>query len=151
MNKAFVREPDDTGQSTCPRCRSLGVAVHEATLAAHLQPAALEELADPAWFCPFPTCPVAYFDLFERVATVDSFIKPVYPKDPTAPICPCFGFAADEIEKDLAEGGVRRTRALVEKAKGPEAHCSTASPTGQSCVAEVQRYYMQRREGNRQE
>lgn len=145
MNKAFVREPDDTGQAYCPRCRSLGVAVPEATLAAHLRPEALKELADTAWFCPFPTCEVAYFDLFERVATVDALRQPAYPKDPTAPICACFGFTTDEIDEDIAEGGVRRTRALVEKSKTPEAHCSTASPSGQCCVAEVQRYYMKHR------
>ena len=144
MNKAFVREPDDNGQAYCPRCQSLGVAVHEATLAAHLKPEALEELADTAWFCPFPTCPVAYFDVFERVATLEALLKSVYPKDASKPICPCFGFTTDEIEQDLAEGGVRRTRELVEKAKGPDARCSMESPTGQSCVAEVQRYYMKR-------
>lgn len=145
MNKAFVREPEDTGQAYCPRCRSLGIAVQEATLTAQLKPEALAELSDTAWFCPFPTCEVAYFDLFERVATIDKLVAPVYPKDPQAPICPCFGFTTDEIEADLAENGVQRTRALVARAKSAEARCQTASPTGQSCVAEVQRYYMKRR------
>lgn len=145
MNKAFVREPEDTGQAYCPRCRSLGIAVQEATLTAQLKPEAVSELADTAWFCPFPTCEVAYFDLFERVATIDKLNAPVYPKDPQAPICPCFGFTTDEIEADLAENGVQRTRALVARAKTAEARCQTASPTGQSCVAEVQRYYMKRR------
>lgn len=147
MNKAFVREPEDTGQAFCPRCRSLGIAVQEATLVAHLKAEALNDLADTAWFCSFPTCEVAYFDLFDRVATIDKLVRPVYPKDPQAPICPCFGFTTDEIEADLAEGGVQRTRALVEKAKSSTAHCSMASPTGQSCIAEVQRYYMKRRGG----
>jgi hypothetical protein len=147
MNKAFVREPDDTGQAYCPRCRSLGVAVQETTLVAHLRPDALEELADTAWFCPFPTCQVAYFDVFERAVTVDALVKPVYPKDPTAPICPCFGFTTDEIDQDIAEGSVQRTRTLVEQAKSAAAHCSTASPSGQCCVAEVQRYYMKHRGG----
>lgn len=145
MNKAFVREPDDTGAAYCPRCQSLGIAVQEPTLAAHLKPEALEELASTAWFCSFASCPVAYFDLFERVATVDELRAAVYPKDPAAPICPCFGFTTDEIDRDLAEGTVARTRALVETAKSAAARCATASPSGQSCVAEVQRYYMKRR------
>jgi hypothetical protein len=145
MNKAFVREPDDTGQAYCPRCRSLGVAVQEPTLVAQLSAEAIKELSDTAWFCPFPSCDVAYFDMFERVATVGALRAPVYPKDPDAPICPCFGFTTDEIEEDLADGGVERTRALVARAKSAEARCSAASPTGQSCVAEVQRYYMRRR------
>lgn len=147
MNKAFVREPEDTGNAYCPRCRSLGISVREETMAAQLRPEAQEQLGDVAWFCPFPTCEVAYFDLFERVVTVDALIRPVYPKNSEAPLCPCFGFTAEDIEQDLAEGGVARTRALVEKSKTAEAHCVTASPTGHSCVAEVQRYYMQRRGG----
>ena len=36
MNKAFVREPDDTGAGHCPRCGSLGIAVGAETLAAQL-------------------------------------------------------------------------------------------------------------------
>lgn len=147
MNKAFVREPDDTGNAYCPRCQSLGIAVQEVTLAAHLQPDALESLASTAWFCPFTTCDVAYFDVFERVATVNDLLCSVFPKDPSAPICPCFDFTTDEIDCDLAEGTVDRTRALVTKAKSNAARCLTASPTGQSCIAEVQRYYMKRRGG----
>jgi hypothetical protein len=145
MNKAFVREPDDTGIAHCPRCQSLGIAVQEATLAAQLKPAALEELASTAWFCPFASCSVAYFDIFERVATVDDLMRPVFPKDPAAPICPCFQFTTDEIDRDLAEGTVERTRALVAKSKCEDARCATASPSGRSCAAEVQRYYMKRR------
>ena len=144
MNKAFVREPEDTGQAYCPRCSSLGIPVTETTLEAQLTTVAASELASTAWFCPFPNCEVAYFDLFERVALQDALQRPAYPKDPAAPICPCFGFTTEEIEKDLEEGGVRRTKAHVERAK--QSHdCLTKSPTGQSCIAEVQRYYMKRR------
>ena len=146
MNKAFVREPDDDGRAYCPRCRSLGVAVQEATLAVQLKPEALDDLADTAWFCPFPTCEVAYFDQFDRVALTDALLKPVYPKDPRAPICPCFDFRTEAIDQDIADGGVARTRAVVEKAKTAAAHCATASPTGQSCIAEVQGYYMKHRD-----
>jgi hypothetical protein len=147
MNKAFVRDPDDTGLAYCPRCQSLGTAVQHTTLAAHLKPAALEELACTAWFCPFPSCPVAYFDVFERVATVDELLHPVFPKDSAAPICPCFNFTTDEIDRDLAEGTVERTRALIAKARSDAARCATASPDGQPCVTEVQRYYLKRRGG----
>jgi hypothetical protein len=145
MNKAFIREPEDTGQWSCPRCGSLGIAVHSETLAAHLSPEARKQVADAAYFCPFPRCEVAYFDAFERVVPVEALGKPVYPKDPSAAICSCFGLTLDDIEQDLAEGGVRRVKELLAKAKGPAAHCSTASPSGQSCIAEVQRAYMQRR------
>jgi bacterioferritin-associated ferredoxin len=72
---------------------------------------------------------------------------PVYPKDPQAPICACFGLTAEEVEADVAEGGVTRVRALIEKAKSPAAHCGTAAASGQSCIGEVQRYFMKLRGG----
>ena len=144
MNKAFVREPDDNGQRQCPRCGSLGVAVGPDTIAAHLPAGETSGLAS-AFFCPFASCGVAYFDIFERVLEVDRLTGAVWPKDPAAPICACFGFGREEIEADIQEGGVRRTRDLVEKAASPAAHCATASASGHSCVPDVQRYYMKHR------
>ena len=144
MNKAFTKEPDAI-DSRCPRCGSPGSPVYRETLEAHLAPETLAQFTDSAFFCPFPRCPVVYFDLFDRVIE-DRLVKtPVYPKDPSAPLCACFGLTEADVEADLREGGVARTRACVEQAKTPAAHCATASPSGRSCVAEVQRYYMKRR------
>ena len=75
---------------------------------------------------------------------------PVYPKNPEAPLCPCFGLTCEDVEQDIREGVVTRTRSCVERASveptmASEARCAIASPSGQSCVAEVQRYYMKRR------
>lgn len=145
MNKAFIKEPEPSDTAHCPRCGSLGVLVHEPTLAAHVRREVLEVLANVAWFCPFPTCDVAYFDSFGRLATTGQLVQPVYPKDPDAPICACFGLSTSDIDQDLAEGGVRRTRALLEQAKSPAAQCLWKAASGQSCVGDVQRYYMQRR------
>ena len=145
MNKAFVREPEDTGQRYCPECRSLGIAVRAETLQSFLMPDALNTISETGYFCPFAFCDVAYFDDLQRVAKTDCILRPVYPKDPGAPLCGCFGLTSDDIEADLAEGGVRRVKELLAKAKSPLARCQTMSPSGQSCVAEVQRYYMRRR------
>jgi hypothetical protein len=142
MNKAFIREPDDTAAVRCPRCDSPGSAVQAETLDAFLRPEARGALSDAAFFCPFARCEVAYFDQFERVATVESLVRPVYPKDPEAPLCGCFGLGREEIEADIREGQPTRVRALVARAKSPEARCRTANPTGESCIGEVQRYYM---------
>ncbi len=142
MNKAFVREPDDTGAAHCPRCGSLGHPVESATLDALLSAEARGSLSDTGFFCPFPRCEVAYFDRFERTAPVSALVRPVYPKDPSAPLCGCFGLTADDIEADIAEGKPTRVRAHLARAKSADAHCQTASPTGVSCVADVQRYYM---------
>ena len=142
MNKAFVREPDDTGVRYCPKCGSVGTPVAAETLDAQLDATARAELADAAFYCPFAKCPVAYFDNFERTVAVERLKSPAYPKDPAAPLCNCFGVMAAEIDADIAENGVTRTRELVAKSKSAAAHCLTAQPDGRSCAAEAQRYYM---------
>ncbi len=145
MNKAFVREPDETGAGYCPRCGSLGAAVAAETLAAQLDAADRQRLADAAYYCPFPKCEIAYFDQFEQTVSVDRLRHPSYPKDPSAPICNCFDFSIAEIDADLHEGTTARVKALLAKSKSPEAHCATAAPDGRCCAAEVQRYYMRGR------
>jgi hypothetical protein len=144
MNKAFVRESEAAGEY-CPQCGSLGHPVGRETVLAQLPPNADPPLAVTANFCPHPQCNVAYFDMFERSVPVSALKKPVYPKDPDAPICPCFGFTCAEIEQDIAEGVVTRTKGLIERTKSEPTQCESLSPTGRSCVAEVQRYYMQHR------
>ena len=144
MNKAFVKEQDTT-DGRCPRCGSPGVAVFRETLEAHVDPDVLRNLTDSAFFCGQPRCPVVYFDLFDRVLEEPAVKTPVYPKNPAAPLCSCFGLTCDDVEQDIRESGVARTRACIERAKSPAARCAIASPSGQSCIAEVQRYYMKRK------
>ena len=141
MNKAFVREPDQADEH-CPRCGSLGQAVGRVTLESHLPPEARGQLSDFACFCPYPPCEVAYFDMFERVVPISALLRPVYPKDPDAPICGCFGLTCEDIEQDVREGVVTRVKALLAKAQSADAHCASKAANGQSCVPEVQRYFM---------
>jgi hypothetical protein len=144
MNKAFVREPEgDDGN--CPHCGARGESVERRTVEAMVTPEVLDRLAQTASYCPTPNCEVVYFDAFERVVTTAELVRPVYPKDPDAPICPCYGATTDLIDQDLAEGTVERTRRLVEQARSPATRCMVMSVTGRSCAAEVQRYYMRRR------
>ena len=142
MNKAFVREPDDTGQLRCPACGSLGVAVQRETWQAHVKPDATGGLAEAAFFCPFAKCDVVYFDMFERRVATGGVLHGVYPKDPQAPICGCFGLTCQDVEADIRDGAATRVRELLAKAKSPQAHCRTMSASGQPCVSEVQRYYL---------
>lgn len=146
MNKAFVREPDPSDTLHCPSCGSLGVLVSSPTLDAQIRPEHRGQLGATAYYCPFADCRTAYFDAFERSIGVGECVSPLYPKAPEAPICACFGFSRDEIEADLSEGGVARTRAAVARAKESSSGCLTRSATGQSCVAEIQRYYMRRQQ-----
>ena len=142
MNKAFVREPDQIDEY-CPRCGSKGQQVGWETIRSYLPEGRTPPVADPANFCPSPQCDVVYFDVFERVLLTGDLTKPVYPKDPDAPICACFGLTRHDIEQDVSEGVVTRVKAIIEKAKSPEACCSQKAANGQPCVAYVQKYYMQ--------
>jgi hypothetical protein len=142
MNKAFVREPDQTADY-CPRCGSKGEPVGRETIRSYLPGGKTPAMADPANFCPSPQCNVVYFDSFERVLLSGDLARPVYPKDPAAPICACFGLTREDIEADVREGVVTRVRAIIEKAKSAEARCAQKAANGQPCVAYVQKYYMQ--------
>ncbi len=144
MNKAFIREPDQ-GAEFCPRCGSAGQPVSRETVLARLPPDQPPQLAVTANFCPRAQCEVAYFDMFERVVPVSALREPVYPKDPDAPICACFQFTSADIDQDIAEGVVTRTKALLEKAKSSAAQCERLAANGRPCIAEVQRYYTQHR------
>ena len=146
MNKAFVRESDHDVRH-CPFCGSLGQAVGRVTLDAWVKPEARGQIGESAMFCIEAQCVVAYFDSFERIVTIDKLVRPAYPKSADAPICGCFGLTCGEIEADVTEGGVARTRAAVERAKSPDARCSVMSANGQSCITEIQRYYFKCRGG----
>lgn len=146
MNKAFVREPD-TSEVLCPKCGAAGVSVMRMTLEAHVPPEVRRALAASAYFCSTPKCPVAYFDAFEACVLADALVRPVYPKDPSAPLCPCFVITIDDVEADVAEGTPRRIRELLAKSQTPAAHCQQLSPTGRTCIPEVQKCYFKLRGG----
>ena len=142
MNKAFVREPDQVADF-CPRCGTKGEPVGCETLHHHLPKEKRGQVSEPSNFCPSPRCEVVYFDAFERVVLAADLSHPVYPKDPTAPVCACFGLTREDIEKDVRAGSLTRVKAVLEKARSPEARCRQLAANGQSCVAYVQKYYMQ--------
>jgi hypothetical protein len=141
MNKAFVREPDQT-VSHCPGCQSIGQSVGPQTLNAMLSPDSRKGLAESANFCPQTQCEVVYFDDFSGVVTRAAMSGPIPIKDTDAPLCGCFGITRDDIEDDIAEGRVARTKAAILKAQSDQARCSTRSPHGRSCVSEIQGYFM---------
>lgn len=142
MNKAFVREQEPDGRAYCPLCGTLGDTVGKAPLDHHIQTESRSKLGDAAWFCGYARCEVAYFDLFERVVLVSELKHPIYPKDPDAPVCPCFGFTIEDIESAIQARSPESIRELLKKSKSPAANCSTVAPNGQCCMQEVQRQYI---------
>jgi hypothetical protein len=83
--------------------------------------------------------------MFERTVLTKDIIRPVYPKDSTAPLCGCFGLTCEDVEDDIAEGTVVRVKALLARAQSSEAMCRTLSINGKSCVEAVQKYYFKSR------
>lgn len=145
MNKAFLREPDDNGQRFCPTCGSLGTAVSGDTWRAQVAEPGRIQLAEPAYFCSFARCDTVYFDEFERVVSTAELARGVYPKDPSAPLCGCFGLTCDDVDADVREGAATRVKALMARSKSPEANCRLRSPSGQCCMPEVLKYFTKRR------
>ncbi|HEX5104750.1 MAG TPA: hypothetical protein VFV87_13105 [Pirellulaceae bacterium] len=144
MNKAFVRESDST-DVLCPRCGAIGIEVPRVTVEAHVSAEDRRGLASAAFFCPTPSCDVAYFDAMEATVAASALLNPVSPKVPAAPLCGCFGLTLADVEADVDEGTPRRIRELLAKSKSPQARCETASPTGRCCLPEVQRAYFKLR------
>lgn len=142
MNKAFVRESEDSGQGNCPRCGSLGLLVGGDAVTAHLKPESQRAISRPAYFCETPSCDVVYFDHFERVATTGDVATAVFPKDPSAPICSCFGLTLDDVEEAADSGDLTRLRETIAKANAPDSRCTLLSPQGRKCTAALQRAYM---------
>ena len=142
MNKAFVREPESNGRAYCSRCGSLGTPVSSTVLDHHVQKQTRSQIGESAWFCDFPRCDVAYFDLFERVVAVNELQFAVYPKDAAIPICACFGFTLEDIEADVRQRTPMRIRELLAKSKSADAQCHTLAADGRCCMREVQRLYM---------
>ena len=104
-------------------------------------------MLDAAWFCGFYRCEVAYFNLFGGVVLMDELKTPVYPYDPNAPICACFGLTYDDIESDVSEGTPTRIRAVLARSKTENAPCHTLAADGRSCMGAVQELYMRLRGG----
>ena len=141
MNKAFMREPDEF-PSRCPSCQSIGQAIGPETLDAQLPKETRRSLAESAYFCPDGLCDVVYFDDYSAVVTRREFQGVIPVKDPEAPLCSCFGLKREDVELDIAEKEVFRTKAAIMKAQSSDARCTTLAPNGRSCVQEIQRYFL---------
>jgi hypothetical protein len=145
MNKAFIREPEDDGRAYCPRCKSLGLPVESGPLDTHIRTESRGKIRDAAWFCGFPRCDVAYFNQFDAVVTMGELKSPVYPYDPNAPICACFGLTYDDVEADVRDGTPTRIRELLAKSKSSDANCVMLAADGRCCMSAVQELYMRLR------
>ena len=143
MNKAFVRETDDS-DPRCPLCGATGASVPETAIANYVPSELRHRLGAMVYFCETPTCAAVYYDAVEDHLSASDLACTVYPKDSSAPLCACFGLTAEDIEQDLSEGSPRRVREIVAKSKTTAAQCAVAAASGRCCVPAVQKYYLRR-------
>lgn len=143
MNKAFVREPDESDHLRCPRCQSLADEVGPDTLAAFLPAELIGKLASGVGYCSKPECPVAYFDSLGQFFTRDQLTRPAYPKHPHAPLGGCLGISANLILADAAAKNPARVRSMLAQAQSNPLRCRTSCASGKPCTAEAQRLYLQ--------
>ena len=144
VNKAFVRDPEP-GEPTCPEpkgCGGVGVPVYAETLRAQLSAEARRSFRGEAYYCPNPTCAVAYFDAGGNTATLDQVNRPAYPKPASAPLCNCLGVTADQIVEEAKRGDRDRIRQLVSEAENHARRCATRMPSGLPCATEARRLFM---------
>ncbi len=147
MNKAFVKEIEADARVLCPKCGAIGTAVGKGPLDTHVRAEARSRISDSAWCCGNSDCTVVYFNLFDQTVTADELNKPVYPYSLDSPICHCFGFTYEDVDRDSREPVPHRIRELVAKSKSPDARCQALAVDGQCCLREVQRLYLKLRSG----
>jgi hypothetical protein len=145
LNKAFVREPDADSRVPCPRCGAAGISVGNGPLQTYVPDESRAQLIDSALYCSNTSCDVAYFNMFEQFVRVEDLTGEVYPYNPDAPICPCFGFTLDDVIADVDCPQPLRIRELLAKSKSPDARCAKLAIDGQCCMKEIQRVYMKLR------
>jgi hypothetical protein len=132
MNKAFVREPDNT-ETFCPKCGAAGVPVPWITVEHHVPEETRKRLTASSLFCMTPSCEVAYFDAMESFVLAADLVKPVYPKDAAAPLCPCFGLTKHDVEDDVDAPSPVKIRTLLSKSKSPAAHARRLPTAAVAC------------------
>ena len=143
MNKAFVKEDNDR-QPRCPEpdgCGGPGVSVSLTTLGAQVPEADAARLSDEVLYYDDPNCEVAYFDPWGASIPASRVSSPTWPKDPSAPLCPCFGLSREDVIEDAGRRDPLRIRELMKKAEGPDASCQTSTPDGKCCLTLVRRLY----------
>ena len=140
MSRAFVRDPEP-GEPRCPACGGLGEAVNPATLEAQAPPEKRPALGHAAFWCGSADCALGYFTAWGASVPAAELKGKAWPKDPTAPICPCTGLTADDVIADAKAGRKERVKALLGTSTGPEARCAERCPDGLPCIPRVFRLF----------
>lgn len=138
-----LHPPQRCGPAKCPECGELGKTVQRITLGALVKPEKRHTI--PAGkefcFCRSERCDVVYFlpdrvlfrktDLSVRVALKE-------PKDPTVPVCYCFGWTSEKIQAELqATGKSTVIDQIKAQVQAGNCYCEITNPQGSCCLGNV--------------
>ncbi|MFT8928398.1 MAG: (2Fe-2S)-binding protein [Sporolactobacillus sp.] len=133
---------DFTG--TCPSCKKRGKKIGLITLKSLLKPSALDTLNAEVnhYFCATKDCNVVYFDINERIYSVQDIKVKVYQKDDTlaVSICYCFDWTRQRIQDSLRKGLPAPTEYIRKNIKANRCGCEINNPQGSCCLGNVARY-----------
>ena len=141
MNDCCCPPPHSQPERRCPRCRTRGVPVHEATLKALLTEAAMRRFEHGIYhFCPNASCQVVYFAEQGAAFVISDVRVPAWQKQPFGDrmICYCFGETEGAIRDEIRQHGrsaaVDRIRAHI---RAKRCACELRNPRGACCLRDV--------------
>ena len=125
----------------CPSCGSPGEAVGPATLEAQLSPEDRKALGDRAYYCAHPSCAAGYYSAWDAVIPLARLRSRAWPKDPSAPLCPCFGLRDADLIEDARSGRKNRVLEIREESDAPDPRCPRTAPDGRCCMPLAMRIF----------
>jgi len=135
-----LHPPQRCGPAKCPECGELGKTVQRITLGALVKPEKRPEIPSGKefCFCREERCDVVYFlpdkILFRKA---DLSVR-VGVKDPTAPVCYCFGWTPGKILAEIQNTGkstvIDQIKAQV---RAVNCYCEVTNPQGFCCLGDV--------------
>ena len=125
-----------TGEDICKVCRQKGHAVKDITVKQFVKKPLLSYTG--FFFCENSECDVVYFNNVSNVYLQKSDIKErvgLKEKNSPRPICYCFGYFIEDVEKD----GKRVVQEINKKIKELGCECEIKNPSGRCCLSDIRK------------
>ncbi len=131
-------------RESCQFCGQRGIPVGERTLKSLLRDDILSEIKgglNGFFFCRTSDCDVVYFRGRETFGKDALRVRVgIKEKFPPRPLCYCFGWTRERIERDFEEKGysdvIREVSQLVKEGK---CECEVKNPSGRCCLGDLKR------------
>ena len=135
-----------------PQCKISGAPgkrVSQTTLARLLRQEVLPLAQGREWyFCPDPECAVVYFTADGATLAQDALTVRVGLKEKASPrpICYCFGYDFEDVERDAAAAETSvLAAAITEKCRQGLDRCEETNPQGSCCLGNVRKAFKEAR------